>query len=83
MADAQQEVTELARLRRRVVQDLHAKGLWAAQIAEKLGWAADAFTRSGTPARRLVPSWVREPSSSRLRCGGTTNGDARSSLWRR
>ncbi|GAA3809321.1 sigma factor-like helix-turn-helix DNA-binding protein [Streptomyces phyllanthi] len=37
LADAQQEVTELARLRRRVVQDLHARGLSYAQIAEKAG----------------------------------------------
>ncbi|MER5196436.1 sigma factor-like helix-turn-helix DNA-binding protein [Streptomyces sp. NPDC002755] len=37
LADAQQEVTELARLRRRVVQDLHAQGLSYAQIAEKAG----------------------------------------------
>ncbi|MFF8032476.1 sigma-70 family RNA polymerase sigma factor [Streptomyces sp. NPDC016626] len=37
LADAQQEVTELARLRRRVVQDLHAQGLSYAQIAVKAG----------------------------------------------
>ncbi|WP_060887262.1 sigma factor-like helix-turn-helix DNA-binding protein [Streptomyces caniscabiei] len=37
LADAQQEVTELARLRRRVVQDLHAQGLSYSQIAEKAG----------------------------------------------
>ncbi|MGA5557416.1 sigma factor-like helix-turn-helix DNA-binding protein [Streptomyces lavendulocolor] len=37
LAEAQQEVTELARLRRRVVQDLHAQGLSYAQIAEKAG----------------------------------------------
>jgi cell division protein FtsL len=37
LADAQQEVTELARLRRRVVQDLHAQGLSYAQIAAKAG----------------------------------------------
>ncbi|WP_020122800.1 sigma factor-like helix-turn-helix DNA-binding protein [Streptomyces canus] len=37
LAAAQQEVTELARLRRRVVQDLHAQGLSYAQIAEKAG----------------------------------------------
>ncbi|MFI7300797.1 sigma factor-like helix-turn-helix DNA-binding protein [Streptomyces sp. NPDC050121] len=37
LADAQHEVTELARLRRRVVQDLHAQGLSYAQIAEKAG----------------------------------------------
>ncbi|MEU5124244.1 sigma factor-like helix-turn-helix DNA-binding protein [Streptomyces asoensis] len=37
LADAQQEVTELARLRRRVVQDLHSQGLSYAQIAEKAG----------------------------------------------
>ncbi len=35
LAAAQQEVTELARLRRRVVQDLHAQGMSYAQIAEK------------------------------------------------
>ncbi|MFC4062272.1 sigma factor-like helix-turn-helix DNA-binding protein [Planomonospora corallina] len=34
---AQQEVTELARLRRRVIQELHAQGLSYAQIAEKAG----------------------------------------------
>jgi hypothetical protein len=34
---AQQEVTELARLRRRVIQDLHAQGMSYAQIAEKAG----------------------------------------------
>ncbi|MFG2950822.1 sigma-70 family RNA polymerase sigma factor [Streptomyces adustus] len=37
LAEAQQEVTELARLRRRVVQDLHAQGLSYAQIATKAG----------------------------------------------
>ena len=37
LADAQQEVTELARFRRRVVQDLHAQGLSYAQIAAKAG----------------------------------------------
>jgi hypothetical protein len=37
LAEAQQEVTELARLRRRVVQDLHAQGLSYAQIAAKAG----------------------------------------------
>ncbi|MFD0544939.1 sigma-70 family RNA polymerase sigma factor [Streptomyces mexicanus] len=37
LADAQQEVTELARIRRRVVQDLHAQGLSYAQIAAKAG----------------------------------------------
>ncbi|MFE9973561.1 sigma-70 family RNA polymerase sigma factor [Streptomyces hirsutus] len=37
LADAQHEVTELARLRRRVVQDLHAQGLSYAQIAAKAG----------------------------------------------
>ncbi|MCX9192094.1 RNA polymerase subunit sigma-24 [Carbonactinospora thermoautotrophica] len=34
---AQAEVTELSRLRRRVIQDLHAKGMSYAQIAEKAG----------------------------------------------
>ncbi len=34
---AQTEVTELSRLRRRVIQDLHAKGMSYAQIAEKAG----------------------------------------------
>lgn len=34
---AQEEVTELARLRRRLVQDLHAQGLSYAQIAEAAG----------------------------------------------
>ncbi|MEU1394152.1 sigma-70 family RNA polymerase sigma factor [Nonomuraea sp. NPDC005730] len=34
---AQQEVTELARLRRRVIQDLHAQGLSYAQIAKEAG----------------------------------------------
>ncbi|MFD5662484.1 sigma-70 family RNA polymerase sigma factor [Streptomyces hirsutus] len=37
LADAQHEVTELARLRRRVVRDLHAQGLSYAQIAAKAG----------------------------------------------
>ena len=37
LSDAQQEVTELARLRRRVIQDLHAQGLSYAQIAEAAG----------------------------------------------
>ncbi|MFE3017827.1 sigma-70 family RNA polymerase sigma factor [Streptomyces sp. NPDC059256] len=37
LAEAQQEVTELARLRRRVVQDLHAQGLSYAQIATEAG----------------------------------------------
>ncbi|WP_217182226.1 sigma-70 family RNA polymerase sigma factor [Streptomyces sp. AC495_CC817] len=37
LADAQQEVTELARLRRRVVQDLHAQGLSYSQIAVEAG----------------------------------------------
>lgn len=35
--EAQQEVTELARLRRKVIQDLHAQGLSYAQIAEAAG----------------------------------------------
>lgn len=34
---AQQEVTELSRLRRRVIQDLHAQGLSYAQIAKEAG----------------------------------------------
>ncbi|MEV4526066.1 sigma factor-like helix-turn-helix DNA-binding protein [Streptosporangium sp. NPDC049304] len=34
---AQQEVTELARLRRRVIQELHAQGVSYAQIAEQAG----------------------------------------------
>ncbi|MFC4533983.1 sigma factor-like helix-turn-helix DNA-binding protein [Sphaerisporangium dianthi] len=34
---AQQEVAELARLRRRVIQDLHAQGMSYAQIAEAAG----------------------------------------------
>lgn len=37
MAAAQEEVTELARLRRQVIQDLHTKGLSYAQIADKAG----------------------------------------------
>jgi hypothetical protein len=37
LADAQQEVTELARLRRRLIQDLHAQGMSYAQIAEAAG----------------------------------------------
>jgi hypothetical protein len=37
MAEAQREVTELARLRNRVVQQLHAQGLSYAQIAEAAG----------------------------------------------
>ncbi|WP_433514195.1 sigma factor-like helix-turn-helix DNA-binding protein [Nonomuraea sp. CA-143628] len=34
---AQQEVTELSRLRRRVIQDLHARGMSYAQIAKEAG----------------------------------------------
>ncbi|GGO62599.1 sigma-70 family RNA polymerase sigma factor [Nonomuraea cavernae] len=37
LSAAQQEVTELARLRRRVIQDLHAQGLSYAQIAKEAG----------------------------------------------
>ncbi len=37
LASAQQEVTELARLRRRVIQDLHSQGLSYAQIAKQAG----------------------------------------------
>ncbi|GAA0358869.1 sigma-70 family RNA polymerase sigma factor [Actinoallomurus spadix] len=37
LAAAQQEVTELARLRRRVIQDLHSQGLSYAQIAKQAG----------------------------------------------
>jgi transcriptional regulator with XRE-family HTH domain len=37
MASAQQEVTELSRLRRQVIQDLRDQGLSYAQIAEKAG----------------------------------------------
>jgi hypothetical protein len=37
LADAQQEVTELARLRRRLIQDLHAQGMSYAQIGEAAG----------------------------------------------
>jgi hypothetical protein len=37
LGEAQQEVTELARLRRKVIQDLHAEGLSYAQIAEAAG----------------------------------------------
>lgn len=37
LAQAQQEVTELARLRRRLIQDLHAQGMSYAQIAQKAG----------------------------------------------
>jgi len=37
LSEAQQEVTELARLRRRVVQDLHAQGMSYAQIAAEAG----------------------------------------------
>lgn len=37
LAEAQQEVTDLARLRRRVIQDLHAQGLSYAQIAKQAG----------------------------------------------
>ncbi|MCO6010082.1 sigma-70 family RNA polymerase sigma factor [Actinoallomurus purpureus] len=37
LATAQQEVTELARLRRRVIQDLHSQGLSYAQIAKQAG----------------------------------------------
>src|SRR5258708_316525 len=37
LAEAQQEVTELARLRRRLIQDLHAQGMSYAQIGEAAG----------------------------------------------
>ncbi len=37
LAEAQQEVTELARLRRRLIQDLHAQGMSYAQIAQAAG----------------------------------------------
>ncbi|QXJ22793.1 sigma-70 family RNA polymerase sigma factor [Actinomadura graeca] len=37
LADAQQEVTELARLRRRLIQELHAQGMSYAQIAHAAG----------------------------------------------
>ena len=37
LAEAQHEVTELARLRRRLIQDLHAQGLSYAQIAQAAG----------------------------------------------
>lgn len=37
LASAQQEVTELARLRRRVIQELHNQGLSYAQIAKQAG----------------------------------------------
>lgn len=37
LSAAQQEVTELARLRRRVIQELHAQGISYAQIAEQAG----------------------------------------------
>lgn len=37
LGEAQREVTELARLRRRVVQELHAQGMSYAQIAEAAG----------------------------------------------
>lgn len=37
LSAAQQEVTELARMRRRVIQELHAQGVSYAQIAEQAG----------------------------------------------
>ena len=37
LSAAQQEVTELARLRRRVIQEVHAQGVSYAQIAEQAG----------------------------------------------
>lgn len=37
LADAQRDVTELGRLRRRVIQDLHNQGMSYAQIAEEAG----------------------------------------------
>lgn len=37
LSAAQQEVTELARMRRRVIQELHAQGISYAQIAEQAG----------------------------------------------
>jgi Sigma-70, region 4 len=52
MAVAQEEVTELARLRRRVVQELHDDGLSYAQIAEKVGLTRGRIhqIRSSAPA---------------------------------
>ncbi len=52
MATAQQEVTELARLRRRVVQELHDKGMSYAQIADKVGLTRGRIhqIRHGGPA---------------------------------
>lgn len=37
LADAQRDVTELSRLRKRVIQDLHSQGMSYAQIAEAAG----------------------------------------------
>lgn len=37
LGEAQREATELARLRRRVIQELHAQGMSYAEIAAKAG----------------------------------------------
>jgi hypothetical protein len=52
MALAQEEVTELARLRRRVIQELHDAGLSYAQIADKVGLTRGRIhqIRSSAPA---------------------------------
>lgn len=45
LAAAQRDVTELGRLRRRVIQDLIGQGMSYGQIAEAAGLSAGAFTR--------------------------------------
>jgi DNA-directed RNA polymerase specialized sigma24 family protein len=49
LGEAQQEVTELARLRRKVIQDLHAEGLSYAQIAEAAGLSRGRARGRGRP----------------------------------
>jgi hypothetical protein len=62
LADAQQEVTELARLRRRLTQDLHAQGISDAQTGESAGLSGpySAVRHTGPPGAR---SWA--PARSR------------------
>ncbi|CAM5729982.1 hypothetical protein SHIRM173S_06739 [Streptomyces hirsutus] len=71
LADAQHEVTELARLRRRVVQDLHAQGLSYAQIAVQAGLSRRRIHQirhtGPAPGRRLSRQGSRRGSSAAAR----------------
>ena len=53
LADAQQEVTELARLRRGLIQDLHAQGMSYAQIGEAAGLSRGRIHQ----IRHTGPAW--------------------------